>query len=270
MNRLAAKFLGASAFLIAGAGAAFAQPFAAAVDTSIPESIEIGISSNEIAITPDFSGADITVFGALTGTDELLQEIGQYDIVVTLEGPKTDTIVRRKERVLGVWINTQSLTFADVPISYSFASTRVIDSIAAPLSLNKLALGIGHIPLQPKQFQGGIRDFASFRNALRRQKISSGLYQDNPGDIRFVSKNLFKASLRLPANIPNGTHTVHAYLFKSGVFLSEKFLPLRVVKTGIEQSLTYAAYSRSYFYGVFAVLLALLTGWVASVIFRKE
>ena len=54
--------------------------------------------------------------------------------------------------------------------------------------------------------------------------------------MRFVSPTLFRATLKLPANIPNGVHTVRAFLFKSGVFVGEQQLPLRVVKTGIEQA----------------------------------
>lgn len=88
--------------------------------------------------------------------------------------------------------------------------------------------------------------------------------------MRFVASNLFKASLRLPANIPNGVHTVRAYLFKSGNLITEKSLPLRVIKTGIEQTITDAAHDRPILYGFAAVALAVVTGWGASLIFRKD
>ena len=54
---------------------------------SLLENIEIGASTTEIPIASDFRGADFTLFGALNNTDQLLLAIGQYDIVVTLEGP---------------------------------------------------------------------------------------------------------------------------------------------------------------------------------------
>ncbi|WP_235988656.1 TIGR02186 family protein, partial [Pseudorhizobium endolithicum] len=37
-----------------------------------------------------------------------------------------------------------------------------------------------------------------------------GLYQRDTSGVRFVSSSLFRASLRLPANIPDGVHTVRA------------------------------------------------------------
>ena len=68
------------------------------------EGLDIGTSTSEIAITSDFSGADLTIFGALANTDQLLLAIGQYDVVVTLEGPSDWTTVRRKERLFGIWV----------------------------------------------------------------------------------------------------------------------------------------------------------------------
>src|SRR5690606_216518 len=103
-----------------------------------------------------------------------------------------------------------------------------------------------------------------------RLKLSSGLYQRDTSGVRFVSSSLFRASLRLPANIPDGVHTVRAYLFKSGELIFERELPLRVVKTGIEQAITDAARNQPIAYGFLCVMIAVITGWGASLIFRKE
>lgn len=234
------------------------------------EGLEIGISTSEIAITSDFSGADLTVFGALTNTDQLLLAIGQYDIVVTLEGPRDWTTVRRKERLFGIWVNRTSLTFEQMPISYSLASTRPVEEIAEDDLLTSLGIGIDHLALTPTGFISNAANLGEFRDAFRRLKQNRGLYQRDTGGVRFVSSSLFQATLRLPANIPNGVHTVHAYLFKSGEFIAEKELPLRVIKTGLEEAITEAAHEQPLAYGAFAVLLALITGWAASLIFRKD
>ncbi|MBB3656164.1 uncharacterized protein (TIGR02186 family) [Rhizobium sp. BK650] len=234
------------------------------------EGLEIGTSTSEIAITSDFRGADLTIFGAVTNTDELLLAIGQYDVIVVLEGPRQDATVRRKERIFGIWVNASSMTFADVPHSYSMSSSRSIDDITTPLDLTGEGIGIDHIPLRPIDFAGNFNSLNEFRTAFRRIQQVGGLYERNPSGVRFVSSNLFKASLRLPANIPNGVHTVRAYLFKSGKFVTQKSQPLRVIKTGIEQTITDVAHRQPIFYGCFAVLLAVLTGWGASFIFRKD
>ncbi len=234
------------------------------------EGLDIGTSTSEIAITSDFSGADLTIFGALTNTDQLLLAIGQYDVVVTLEGPRDWTTVRRKERLFGIWVNRTSLTFEQMPISYSLASTRPVEEIAADDVLTSLGIGLDHVALTPTGFISNSVNLGEFRDAFRRLKQTGGLYQRDTGGVRFVSSSLFKATLRLPANIPNGVHMVHAYLFKSGEFIAEKELPLRVIKTGLEEAITEAAHQQPLAYGTFAVMLALVTGWAASLIFRKD
>jgi uncharacterized protein (TIGR02186 family) len=237
----------------------------------IKETLEIGVSSNEIAITSDFRGADLTIFGAITNADELLLGIGQYDIVVTLEGPRDYATVRKKERVLGIWMNTGALTFEQVPESYSIASTRQIDDLEnqAP-AIDKIGVGIEHLPLNPVGYIPNSGLISEFRDAYRRLKLSNGLYQRDQSGVRFVSSSLFRASLRLPANIPDGQHMVHAYLFKSGTLIFQREMPLRVVKTGIEQAITDAAHDRPIAYGLLCVLIAVVTGWGASIIFRKD
>jgi uncharacterized protein (TIGR02186 family) len=63
---------------------------------------------------------------------------------------------------------------------------------------------------------------------------------------------------------------VHAYLFKSGELIQSRDLPLRVVKTGLEQTITDAAHQQPLAYGLFSVFVALITGWGASILFRKD
>ncbi|ANK71309.1 hypothetical protein FA04_00865 [Ensifer adhaerens] len=252
---------------------AFAAPAQAAIqdeNADFTEKLEIGISTDEIAITSDFRGADLTIFGAVDGFDQGLLAQGRYNIVVSLEGPKDNATVRKKERVFGIWVNTSSMTFELVPESYSLSSTRDIETIAPPGEMGNMGIGVDHMRLVPLGFVGDGSDLGEFRNAFRRIRETSGVYERDPGGVQFISSSLFKASVRLPANVPNGVHVVRAYLFRDGVFVAAKALPLRVVKTGLEQFITQAAHQQPLLYGLMAVLLAVITGWGASVIFRKE
>ena len=240
------------------------------INDKFSERIDIGISTNEIAITSDFSGADITVFGAIDGADELLLATFAYDVVVALEGPRKSSTVRRKERVAGIWINRHSIQFEPIPASYSMSSTRPLADVANLMELASRDIGINNIRLVPTGRFGDGSLLADFREALRRIKQSSGLYQRDPTGVQFISKALFRATVRLPANIPVGQHKVRAVLYKNNQFVMEKVIPLRVVKTGLEQFIYNFAHTYSLAYGIFAVLLATLTGWLSSVIFRKD
>ncbi len=270
MSRLLRNALAVLALGLLSPLPAMAQHLAIGKAPVMQERLEIGMNTNEIAITPDFAGADLAIFGTIVNADELLNSIGQYDIVVTLEGPKDFTTVRRKERVFGIWMNRHSVSFKEAPASYTLSSTRKIEGEPGVPPLEAPGVGIDHIDLTPTDFLRGGALLEEFRSALRRLKRESGLYVPDPGGVKFISSTLFQANLKLPANIPNGTHMVRASLFKSGKFVMEKTLPLRVVKTGLEQQITDAAHQQPVLYGLFSVFLALLTGWGASLIFRRD
>ena len=234
------------------------------------EALNIGISSTEIAIVPDFAGTDVTVFGAIENVDPVLLAKGGYDIVVALEGPRDRITMRRKERIAGVWINRHSVVFEAMPESYSMTSTRDISQIASDLELVTHSVGLPRARIVPSCFSGRAEEVALYRDAFLKLKTGLRLYQENPGGVKFVSSSLFAATIPIPADVPNGRHLIRAYLFKEGRFFDEKQLEMSVVKTGVEEAITAAAFDQPILYGVFAVLLAVLTGWAASLMFRRD
>lgn len=236
----------------------------------VRETLNIGISSTEIAIVPDFSGTDVTVFGAIENVDPVLLAGGGYDVVVALEGPRERITMRRKERVAGVWINRHSVVFEAMPESYSMTSTRELTDIAGDLELSTHGVGLPRARILPTSFSGRAEEVALYRDAFLKLKTESRLYQENPGGVKFVSSSLFAATIHIPADIPNGRHVIRAYLFKEGRFFDEKQLEMNVVKTGLEEAITAAAFDQPLLYGLFAVLMAVLTGWTGSLIFRRD
>jgi uncharacterized protein (TIGR02186 family) len=249
---------------ISGGGATAQQK------TAGVEGIEIGLSTDRVSITADFTGADLTIFGALDNADPLVSRQGRYDVVVVLEGPPRPVVVRRKDRILGMWINVESTTFVNVPVSYSVATTRAPQDITEPKVYRQLALGADRIYLQPEESATDPVTLDEFTDALRARKKATGLYSERVGGVQFLSQNLFRATLALAPNVSVGTHKARAFLFKSGVFVKETSATLVILKSGFEQSIFRFAHEYSLIYGVFAVLLAMLTGWLGSIVFRRD
>jgi uncharacterized protein (TIGR02186 family) len=247
-----------------------AEPAPQQAPAPIVESIQIGLSTDRISITSDFSGADLTIFGALDNADPLINRQGRYDVIVVLEGPMRPTVVRKKERVLGVWINTDSETFVSAPSSYSVATTRALQDITDQNNFRQLALGTENIYIAPMDRSGDPLKIQEFETALRGLKRSSGLYSENISGVRFLTQSLFRASLRLAPNVPVGTHKARAFLFKNGIFVKESSAQLAIQKAGFEQSLFRFANNNGFAYGVISVLLAIVTGWLGRVIFRRD
>lgn len=235
-----------------------------------PESIQIGLSTDHVYISSDFSGADLTIFGALDFADPLLSRQGRYDVIVVLEGPARPVVVRRKSRVLGMWINTWSETFINVPVSYSVATTRVWQDITIPDSYRQMALGAENIALIPQDRDGDTLTLAEFSSALRERKKAEGLYSERIGGVQFLSQSLFRATVHLAPDVPVGTHRARAFLFKNGIFIKESSAQLAILKAGFEQTVYNTAQRHGLLYGLAAVFLALLTGWVGRLIFSRD
>ena len=235
-----------------------------------PETNQIGLSTDRVYITSDFAGADLTIFGALDFADPLFARQGRYDVIVVLEGPARPVVVRRKSRVLGMWINTWSETFVNVPMSYSVATTRVWQDITSPDSYRQMALGADNIALIPQNRAGDPLTLAQFTAALRERKKATGLYSERLGGVQFLSQSLFRATVPLSATVPVGTHRARAFLFKNGVFIKESSAQLAILKAGFEQRVHTIAQQHGFLYGLAAVALAILTGWAGRLIFRKD
>jgi len=235
-----------------------------------PEGIQIGLSTDSVAITSDFSGTNLTIFGALDNADPLVSRQGRYDVIVVLEGPPRTTVVRKKTRVLGMWINTESVAFRDVPASYSVATTRPPQDITDPASYKRLALGVDNINIRPLDESDSPVTIEEFTEALRQQKEAAALYVENVGGVQFLSRTLFRATLYLAPHVPVGTHKARAFLFRNGAFLRETSAPLSIRKAGVEQQIFEFAQQRSLPYGLFAVLLAMITGWIGRLVFRRD
>src|SRR5690606_26509150 len=179
----------------------------------LPEGLQIGLSTDNIFITSDFSGADLTIFGALENPNTQVLRQGRYDVVVVLEGPPRPTVVRKKSRVLGMWINTESVAFKDVPASYSLAMTRQPQDITDAASYRRLALRSNNLFLQPLSPSVDETTLEEFSVALRERKNAAGLYSERIGGVQFLSQSLFRATLYLAPHVPVGTHRARAFLF---------------------------------------------------------
>src|SRR5690606_20145336 len=239
----------------------------AALAQEARERIEIGLSTERIAITSEFSGADLTIFGALDNVDPLVMYRGRYDVIVTLQGPPRTTVVRRKERVLGMWMKVEAKTFHEVPQSYVMGMTREPQDIASDEVFRSMGLGAAAIRFQAAEMADDPARIAEFAAALRQQKQALGLYTERPGGVQFLSQTLFRATVPLAPDVPVGTHRARVYLFKNGEFIHETSTTLVIYKAGLEERIHYIAHAYSFLYGLGAVFLAILIGWLGRILF---
>ncbi|ADZ71660.1 TIGR02186 family protein [Polymorphum gilvum] len=244
---------------------------ALAVPASRAEELVTSLSSAEVSIASNFTGTKIVVFGQIGRDARTIARPGPYDLAIVVEGPPQTVTARRKGRFLGLWVNRDSETFFAVPSFYALATTRPIGEIGARPMLERHGIGLNYLnlPVTPDTTVApSERD--DFRAAFLRLRRQQGHYVERIGAVDFLTDTMFRTDVSLPATVPIGVYTVKTYLLHEGAVLSMKEEALVVAKTGFEQ-LTYAlAHVYSAAYGIIAVLLALFTGWLAGVVFRRD
>ena len=237
------------------------------------ERIEADVSTRSVEVTTAFTGHEILVFGSIDNSQQPGDESGYYNIVVVVEGTPEPTVVRRKSDVAGLWINTSSVIFASVPSYYAIASTRPIDEIAGPNVLDKHAIGFAHIKMTPEpsyQWSFGEEALAAFKAAVIRLKRQEGLYIMEARDgVTFIGRSLFRSTIALPANVPVGPLVARVFLFRDGEVISAHIARVTLERTGLERLVHSFAFRYPFTYGIFAVLLAVLSGLLASAYFRR-
>jgi uncharacterized protein (TIGR02186 family) len=227
-----------------------------------------GLSTDLIQITSNFTGADIVLFGAIEPVEDLGPS-GDQDLVVVIRGPALDMTVRRKERILGVWVNREQIAFTGLPGYYFLASTRPLDDIASVPTQERFRLGTANLQYVTGPGIDPIEADA-FRAAAIRDRKRERLYWESPTGIEFLSRTLFRARVPVPASVPPGLYNAEVYLFQGGTVVSAQSTPLFIDKTGFERRLYDFAYQRSLAYGITAVLMAVVLGWIASLAFRQR
>ena len=227
-----------------------------------------GLSTDLIQITSNFTGTDIVLFGAIEPTEDTGPARDQ-DLVVVIRGPDVEMTVRRKERMLGIWVNREQMVFTGLPGYYFLASTRALDDIASLATLQRFRLGTANLE-SPTREKIDADEARAFRAAVIRDRKRERLYWESPTGIEFLSRTLFRARVPVPASVPPGQYRAEVYLFKGGTVVSAQSSPLFIDKSGFERQVYNYAYQASLAYGVVTVAMAFLLGWAGFVLFRQR
>jgi uncharacterized protein (TIGR02186 family) len=230
------------------------------------------LSTSRVLIQSNFTGTDVVLFGSVERDAQTVARRGGYDIVVTVTGPRENILTFRKERLFGIWVNADSRTFVKAPSYLTVLSNRTITDIADINTLRRTQTGLARI-LLPQEISGDIADSIRddpFRQAFLRLKIERNLYRETQNGVTLLTPALYRAAIPIPDNAPTGNYDIDVKLFADGALLSRQQTAMEIVKVGFEQFVANAARDYGLIYGLATALMALLTGWFASVVFRKD
>jgi uncharacterized protein (TIGR02186 family) len=225
------------------------------------------VSQSRIDIEYSFAGAELLIFGAIQYPGGRTPEKAP-DVVVIVRGPPEPITVRRKEKVLGIWMNVRAVRFETAPGFYAVATSAPSTHLADERTSAIYELGLDHLQLSPasgnapdeiQEFEAGLID-------VRRR---GGFYSEVAGGVDIVENVLYRARISIPADVPVGRYAAEVYLVRDGEVLARTSRDISIDKSGFERAVYVAAQDHELGYGLFAVALALLSGWAAGAVVRR-
>ncbi|HYN39192.1 MAG TPA: TIGR02186 family protein [Rhodospirillales bacterium] len=245
---------------------------ALAAGSARAEKLIVSVSNTRITVTPNYSGGELVLFGSVEQDNPAPAVQTAYDLVVTVLGPRSDMVTRRKERKFGIWVNADSRQFLMVPGYLAVFANRPFAQIAPPEVLRLQQIGINYVLLTQRvgpDYADVVAD-DQFRSAFVRLRSEHGLYREEPAAVTFLTPTLFRTGIPLPAAVPIGTYEVQIKLFAKGELVTQTTASFEIAKVGFEQFVADAARHNGLTYGLITALMALMTGWMASIVFKKD
>ncbi len=223
------------------------------------------VSQHEIQVRQGFTGAELLLFGAIMNP-EGTRAGRDYDIVVVLKGPTQSIILREKQKVAGIWINAESTELRSAPSFYAIASTRPIRKIVDEKTAAIYELGLPWLQLSPigaiepaeqRRFASGLVDLMS-RNGLYKQAESS---------VALSGQVLYQARISLPSSVQTGTYVAETFAISRGRVVASATSRVDVRKLGFEGAVVRFANENGFLYGLLAVAISVIMGWLAGRVF---
>lgn len=223
------------------------------------------LTSQEVKIDSTFSGETLTLFGNIEPAfgEANLGEAKKFDIVIVIQGPSVTHTLRKKERRLGLWLNSAGVEFENAPSYLQILSSGAISEAAASDILGQPGILFGEETIV------NLDNHARDLDELLRLMSDAGVYAVGENTVSFLSPTLYRATLNLPANVPNGTFLAKTYLYADGEQIETRAMSFLVRTTGIERIIEDGAEDFPFLYGLICVVIAIFTGWLGSVAFRR-
>jgi len=230
------------------------------------EKVVAGLSQNNVSITATFDGTGILIFGAVK-REAPAPDHAPLHVVIEVSGPPNAVTVRRKEKKLGIWVNTDSVQIDKAPSFYAIASTAPLKQILSEIEDVRYKISVDRL-IRSVGTTDEVSDPESFSEAVIRIRQDNGLYSDTNGLVELKDETLFQASFDLPSNLVEGDYSTRIFLLRDMKVVDAFETTLGVRKVGLERWIYNLAHQKPLIYGLLSLTIAILAGWLASTVFR--
>lgn len=230
------------------------------------ETIVSGLSQNRVPINANFNGSEILIYGAVK-RETPVPKGPPLEVIITVEGPATPVIVRRKDRVAGIWLNNAEVRVDSAPSFYAVATTGPLQHILSNTDNLRHKITIERV-IRAVGITSEAAESGAFVLAMLRVRTNEDRYRVLEGKVELTEDTLFRTDVVLPANLTEGEYKVRLFLLRAGHVVSVQERVIGVRKEGLERFIFTMAKEQPLIYGLLSLLLAAVAGWAASAAFR--
>ena len=219
------------------------------------------ISENNIKIETNFIGKEVIIFGILNDNQET---------IMTIKGPEKNALIQKKERILGFWFNTKKITYNQIPSIFFIASSNEIEDILPTSTIIKEELSFDYLLENKISQRNFISDISldTWMSNFVRIKKNKNLFKEY--EIENIDNKLFQTRIFFPAKSIPGEYKVNVYQIKDNLILNKKEKVITLKKSGIGNQIYNFAHKNAAAYGLFAIIFAVLSGFLAATLFRRS
>ncbi len=218
------------------------------------------ISDDNIKIETNFIGKEVIIFGILND---------DQDTIITIKGPERNAVIQKKERILGFWFNTKKIIYNNIPSIFFIASSNNIEDILPTSSIIKEELSFKYLLENKTSKRNFISDISldTWKDNFVRIKKSKNLFKEY--NVEKIDNKLFQTRIFFPTKSIPGKYKVNVYQIKNNLILNNKEKIITLKKSGIGSQIYNFAHMNAAAYGLFAIIFAILSGFLAATLFRR-
>ena len=219
------------------------------------------ISEDNIKIETNFTGKEVIIFGILNDGQET---------IMTIKGPEKNAVIQKKERILGFWFNTKQITYNQIPSIFFIASSKNIEDILPASTIIKEELSFNYLLENKTSQRNFISDVSleNWKDNFVRINKNKNLFKKY--NVEKIDNKLFQTRIFFPAKSIPGEYKVNVYQIKNNLILNNKEKIITLKKSGVGSQIYNFAHNNAAAYGLFAIIFAIMSGFLAATLFRRS
>jgi len=237
-----------------------------ALPAQAAEEVVLGLSQDKVAITANYDGSEILIFGAIK-RDGPVPDGPPLEVIVAVSGPDEPVTVRRKERRYGIWMNVDSVLVDSAPSFYAVATSGPFDEVLKDVEDLRYKISIARA-IRSVGAAMSIKNAQDFADAVVRIREDSNLYKTLENAVVVDQQTLFRTSIAMPSNLTEGVYSTRIFLTRGGEVISIYTTTIDVRKVGLELWLFNLSRENAFWYGIMSLAIAIAAGWGASAVFQ--